>query len=78
MQLDDIGFFCAYKNGSIRVRFLDRTVVRMTHGSQFVKVLDRRGNEHSFSLGSPAACEYQNYVKVSEEYLEWVFLAEQD
>lgn len=57
---------------------MDRTVVRMAHGSLFVKVLDRRGNEHSFTLGSPAAGEYENYLKVSEEYIQWVFLSDGD
>ena len=43
--VDGLATLTAYKNGSIKAQFLDRTLIRMQRQSDWLKILNSRGEE---------------------------------
>lgn len=54
---NDDGFFEAYKNGFVKARFHDRTICKMSKGSNFVEILSRFGEECRVNLEDPREYE---------------------
>jgi len=75
-----LAHFIAYANKSIKVVFEDRTIVRMMSGCSIIRILDRQGTELQVNLDHPnyAFSDYQKYIQVSIEFLEWVFLSNEE
>jgi hypothetical protein len=82
MEVANLAKFTAYSNKSIKVVFEDRTIVRMMHGCESIRILTRLGEEVIINLNKPKyhnsaqfslISEYQNYVQVSEEFFAWAF-----
>ena len=65
------GFFEAFKNRSIKVVFMDRTVLRINFGQEVANILTKSGDRVSVRLDKPNDFEY--YVKIAMEYYENVF-----
>lgn len=75
------GKFTAYKNGSIQIKFEDRTHLRMKRGNPYVKIITYLGTELKFFLDRPR--EFNKFVTTEEkesldkylqtgyEYMEW-------
>lgn len=75
--MKDLGTFTAYSNKAIKVIFNDRTIVRAMLECPIVKILNRKGDELLINYEHPNQVlinEYQEYLRVSQEYLGWVFL----
>ena len=47
---------------------------------QIIRVLNKKGDELLFNLlhNNTAYREYEDYIKVSQEFFEWVFLAPEE
>ena len=61
--------------------FNDRTILRAMIGCPIVKILNRKGDELLINYEHPNQAlmnEYQDYLKVSREYLGWAFLNQED
>ena len=61
--------------------FNDRTILRAMIGCPIVKILNRKGDELLINYEHPNQSlmnEYQDYLKVSREYLGWAFLNQED
>ena len=83
MIVEGLGSFTAYTNRSIKVRFEDRTVVRMIQKCDHIRILNARGEEMTVSVDGMARSyhilkEYQNYIKVASEFLEWAYLTKEE
>ena len=83
MEVNGLGRFTAYANYAIKVHFDDRTIVRMQKGQEVVKVLSARGEEFVFNMRSIAnnqiaQRQFQNYIQVSMEFFDWVFLTAEE
>jgi hypothetical protein len=87
MSVPNLASFTAFCNRSIKVVFDDRTIVRMQHGCESIRILTRLGEEVLINLHKPrhqnsAAFslmqEYSNYVKVSEEFFQWAFSSSEE
>ena len=44
-MVDGLATLSAYTNGSVKAQFLDRTIVRMQRTSDWIKILNSRGEE---------------------------------
>ena len=78
------GHFIAYKNGSIKIKFEDRTHLRMMKGSSFIKIITSLGTELKFNYDEPT--EFNKfmtteekeslpwYIKTAIQYLEWTYM----
>ena len=82
MEVAGLARFTAFCNKSIKVVFEDRTIVRMMLGCEAVRILTRLGEEVIINLNKPKyhntahfslVAEYQNYIKVAEEFFTWAF-----
>lgn len=83
MKVDGLASFTAYTNRSIKVRFEDRTVLRMKQGNDHIRILNAKGEELTLSLGGVARSyslikDFQNYIQVGSEFLEWVYLTKEE
>ena len=79
--MKDLARFTAYANKAIKIVFNDRTIVRAMLGCPIVKILNRKGDELLLNYEHPnhsLMSEYSEYLRVSEEYLSWAFLSEQE
>ncbi len=61
-----LGHFMAYGDRSIRVRFDDRTLLRLKEGETIAYVLSRRGEQLRVPLSNPAG--YQKHVAAALEF----------
>lgn len=78
------GHFIAYKNGSIKIKFEDRTHLRMMRGSPLVKIITFLGTELKFNyeelmefnkfMTSEERESLPWYLKTALQYLEWVYM----
>ena len=82
MEVPGLTKFTAYCNKAVRVVFEDRTIVRLMQGCEAARILTRLGEEIILNLSKPKIPnpamfsliqEYSNYLKVAEEFFEWVF-----
>lgn len=80
ITMEGMGHFTAYSNKAVKVVFEDRTLVRMMQGCDVIRILNKKGEEYFFNISKPNLLfnEYKNYVKVAEEFFEWVFLSKED
>ena len=80
MTIKDLGHFTAYQNGAIKAAFQDRTIVRMMNDCKIIRLLTRKGDELLFNLDHPntSQADYQDYIKVSQEFFEWAFLSTEE
>jgi hypothetical protein len=78
--MEGMGHFIAYSNKAIKAVFEDRTLVRMMHGCDVIRILNKKGEEYFFNVNKPNLLfnEYRNYVKVAEEFYEWAFLSKEE
>lgn len=79
--MKDLGTFTAYSNKAIKVVFNDRTIVRAMLACPIVKILNRKGDELMINYDHPNQSlinEYSEYLRVSQEYLGWAFLTEEE
>ena len=78
--MKDLAAFTAYSNRAIKVIFQDKTIVRMMADCKIVRILNRRGDELLFNLEHQnlQQLEYQDYIKVSREFFEHVFLTAEE
>jgi hypothetical protein len=53
MEVANLAKFTAYCNKSIKVVFEDRTIVRMMHGCESIRILTRLGEEVIINLNKP-------------------------
>jgi hypothetical protein len=82
MSVSGLAHFTAYCNKAVKVVFEDRTIVRLMQGCEAARILTRLGEEVIVSLRRPKHIspdmyslmqEYGNYIKVAEEFFDWVF-----
>lgn len=81
MEVAGLAKFTAYCNKSVKVVFEDRTIVRMVHGCENVRLLTRLGEEIMVNMNKQHPLlikEYINYIKVAEEFFEWAFLTHEE
>lgn len=83
MKIEALGTFTAYTNRCVKVRFEDRTVLRMKQGSEHIRILNAKGEEMTINLNGVARNysllkDYQNYIKVAHEFLDWVYLTKEE
>lgn len=76
LTVEGLAHFTAYTNKSIKVVFEDRTILRMMHGCDIVRILNKRGEEAFLNMKkehSQIVLQYMNYIKVGEEFYEWAY-----
>lgn len=81
IQVKDLATFIAYHNKSIKIVFEDRTIVKMMVNNSIIKILNKYGIEITLNMDKPNQQqyqEYQKYIQVSIEFLEWVYLSKEE
>jgi hypothetical protein len=59
IQVENLGNFLAYKNGGIKVVFLDRTIVNMNMHTEYATVLTSFGEQIQILLTQPIPFKFQ-------------------
>jgi hypothetical protein len=67
---EGVGLFTAYNDGSVRVLFEDRTVVRL-YRDMTISAISRQGQMSKMSLDNPFG--FETYIPIVLEFYEWVF-----
>lgn len=67
---EGVGLFTAYNDGSVRVLFEDRTVVRL-YRDMTISAISRQGEMSKMSLDNPFG--FEAYIPIVLEFHEWVF-----
>lgn len=68
---NEYGLFEAFKNKSIKIVFMDRTILRINFGQDFATILTKLGDTVKVRLDMPN--EFSYYVNIALEYFEHVF-----
>jgi hypothetical protein len=69
-NIENVGTFTAYNDGSMRALFDDRTVIRINTDLS-VSVLSRKGEQLKLNLDNPYG--FEAYIPVCLEFYEWAF-----
>lgn len=78
VKIENLGHFTAYSNKHIKALFDDRTIVRVFEGCKMAKILNKMGEELYVNLERKNLVteEYASYLKVVNEFFDWVFVPE--
>lgn len=70
-QITEMGTFTAYNDHSIKVKFSDRTMLRLKKGSPIVKILDPLGESHSLHIERPS--QFLDHIRSAMEFYQWAY-----
>jgi len=65
----------------VKAKFNDRTIIRLMSDCEIIRILNSRGDELLFNIQHPNQSlfnEYGQYIKLTQEFLEYAFMSEKD
>ena len=73
---NEFGTFQAFNDFSIKIKFADRTMVRLQKGSQVAKILTNTGE--SLDAHIDKNIQFQDYIQTALEFYEWAFASPEE